>query len=380
MITLPFDFVAPTSRSLRAVLSAALDAVNLPTHSLRSSYEDRLELGLPEAEKVCVVLVDGLGYENLSVRLGHAPTLRSWDRREPLTSVAPSTTAASITALGTGELPGATAMMSYSLRSPESGENFSLIKWEDPALRPEEWQKAPTLFELMGQDAASNCAVVQPGSYIGSGLSRCALRGVNAISAETPDERVDAAARALRGGARAVYLYWGELDHAGHAHGWQSEEWVDALETLDAGMRRLAHALPRGTLILLTADHGMIDVEERIDVSAIPHLCDGVELVSGEERLLHLYTHNPTDVVHRWREELGDISWVLTKEEAIATGFFGSVSDHARDVMGDVLVAQSARYSLIDMRQHKARSGFMVGVHGSLTRDEMMIPLIVEEV
>ncbi|MDK6763441.1 alkaline phosphatase family protein, partial [Escherichia coli] len=99
---------------------------------------------LPRASRVCLVLVDGLGAENLAARIGHAPTLRALTAREPLTSTAPSTTAAALTTLGTGALPGRTSMLSYSLRSPRTGRNFSLISWEDSGLNPEEWQPVPT--------------------------------------------------------------------------------------------------------------------------------------------------------------------------------------------------------------------------------------------
>ena len=86
----PADFQRPTERSVRASLSAALDAVGLATTSNgTSSGADRELLGLPEAERVCFVLVDGLGYANLAARSGHAATLRSWTHLDPLTTVAP---------------------------------------------------------------------------------------------------------------------------------------------------------------------------------------------------------------------------------------------------------------------------------------------------
>ena len=377
---LPADFLVPTRRSTRASLSAALDAVGLATASNGStSAHDRELLGLPEAEKVCFILVDGLGALNLAARSGHASTLRSWTHLEHLTTVAPSTTAAAVTAVGTGELPGRTAMMSYSLRSPASGENFSLIKWEEPALEPVRWQTAPTLFEQLGE-RASACRLVQPHSYVGSGLTLCALRGAAAAPADTVDGRIAAAARELRGGASAVYLYWGEVDHAGHSRGWLSEEWVSELEVLDAALARLARSVPRGTLIVLTADHGMVDVTRRLDIAENPELVRDVELVSGEERGIHLYTDRPNEVAERWSDILGEDSWVLTRQEAASSGLFGTLGAKALEVMGDVLVFQTGTLSLIDSRLREPRQSFMRGVHGSLTAEEMLVPLIVEMV
>lgn len=377
---LPAGLLAPAERSTRASLSAALDAVGLATASHETtSARDRELLGLPQAERVCFVLVDGLGEFNLAARSGHAATLRSWTHLDPLTTVAPSTTAAAITAVGTGELPGTTAMMSYSLRSPESGRNFSLIKWDDPALDPVRWQQAPTLFEQLGENA-NECRLVQPRSYVGSGLTLCALRGAGATPADSVDERIGAAARELRAGARAVYLYWGEIDHAGHSKGWLSEEWVSELEVLDAALGRLARSVPRGTLIVVSADHGMVDVSQRLDIAENPELARDVDLVSGEERGIHLYTSRPHEVAERWRDVLGGESFVLTKEEAAASGLFGVMGSKAMEVMGDVLAFQLGTLSLIDSRQREPRQSFMRGVHGSLTPEEMLVPLIVEMV
>ena len=357
-----------------------MDAAGLATSTSASDSErDRAALGLPEADRVCFVMVDGLGAENLDARSGHAPTLRSMTHFEPLVTVAPSTTAAAITAVGTGELPGKTAMMGYSLRSPASGRPFSLIKWDDPGLDPLSWQRQPTLFERLGPRARA-CRVVQPSAFVGSGLTLAALRGAEAVPAETLDERVEAAAGALRRGAECVYLYWGEIDHAGHAAGWTSGEWVAELESFDAAVASLARSVPRGTLVVVTADHGMVDVGERIDVSQEPGLAEGVELLAGEERALHVYTGDAARLAERWRGILGGRALVMTKDEALGTGVFGRAGRRAYEAMGDVVSFQALNLSVVDGSLRPPGGARMVGVHGSLTRQEMLVPLIVETV
>lgn len=372
------DFPVPGERRVRAALSAAMDAAGLATSTSASDSErDRAALGLPEADRVCFVMVDGLGAENLDARSGHAPTLRSMTHFEPLVTVAPSTTAAAITAVGTGELPGKTAMMGYSLRSPASGRPFSLIKWDDPGLDPLSWQRQPTLFERLGPRARA-CRVVQPSAFVGSGLTLAALRGAEAVPAETLDERVEAAAGALRRGAECVYLYWGEIDHAGHAAGWTSGEWVAELESFDAAVASLARSVPRGTLVVVTADHGMVDVGTRIDLADSPRLREGADLVAGEDRAVQVYTREPEALAARWREELGESALVLTADEAVATGIFGPVEDFARSVMGDVISFQRGDCAVFDSRGRTSPP--MRGVHGSLTSVEMLVPLIAEVV
>ncbi|MBS5747998.1 MULTISPECIES: alkaline phosphatase family protein [Actinotignum] len=375
--------VLPAARSLRAVLGECLAACGvLPEMESAAAETERAGvLDLPRASRVCLVLVDGLGAENLAARIGHAPTLRALTAREPLTSTAPSTTAAALTTLGTGELPGRTAMLSYSLRSPRTGRNFSLISWEDSGLNPEEWQPFPTWaqrLEAARPGIAKQLGAIQDPDHIGSGLTRAAWRGFTAIGGPALDDRVHLAARFLREGGRFAYLYWGEVDHRGHRWGATSEEWTMALEDLDAGIRLLTRLLPPDTLLVLTADHGMVDPSERIDVATTPALSEGVDLYSGEERAVHLYTREPEAVAARWRDYLGERSWIYTKKEAIATGMFGPVTAQAREAMGDVLAFQRGPLSVVHTGQMQPGATFMRGVHGSLTPTEMLIPLLLE--
>ncbi|MDP9800159.1 hypothetical protein J2S49_000235 [Arcanobacterium wilhelmae] len=357
-----------------AALAGALDAVGYGV----SGAADAGALGFPSARKLCFVVVDGLGALQLQARRGHAPTLRAIGVDRAITTVAPSTTAAALAAIGTGKEPGETAMLGYSMRNPATGEVFSLVSWKGEHLpKPELWQSQPTLFERLG-DRASAVRVVQAKKFIGSGFSRTFLRGAQAIGAKTLDQRVEAAARALRGSADVVYLYWEHVDKAGHRDGWNSHAWIGALETVDAGIRQLLASVPTDTLVVLTADHGMIDVSERIDIAAHRELRTGVEVIAGEPRALHLHTKVPDDVAQRWREFLGDKATVYTKAQVAASGIMGPVLPHVVERLPDVLVFMKGTCVVVDSTTQPSSAIDLIGVHGSLTDDEMYVPLIME--
>src|SRR5690606_36916144 len=164
--------------SLRAVLPAALDAIGAPTTSAgRTSAEDRAALELPEARKVCVVLVDGLGAHMLAERGGHAPFLRSHlPESLTMTSGYPSTTAASLTMFGTGSCPGQTGMPGYTVGNDADGSLLNLVSWEDATITPREWQPQPPLVERLGADSwGRRVASVGPARFVGSGLTEAAL-------------------------------------------------------------------------------------------------------------------------------------------------------------------------------------------------------------
>ncbi|MCB7138138.1 alkaline phosphatase family protein [Cellulosimicrobium marinum] len=381
---LPDGLVAPATGtgSLAAVLPAALDALGVATTTATglAGTAARRALDVPRAERVCVVLVDGLGHLNLAERAGHAPFLRSLlpDAR-PLTSTFPSTTAAAVGAFGTGTAPGRTGMLGYTQRNPETGRLANMVSWEG-APDPRTLQRETPLLTVAA-DAGLRVTSTGPARFAGSGMTVAALRGGGYAAAEPLAGRVDAAVRALsRPGL--VYLYWGEVDKAGHHHGVRSWQWGDELEALDRELARLARSVPAGTLVLVTADHGMVDVDPtlRWDVATDPELRRGVALVGGEPRAVHVYTEPgaTADVAERWRAVLGEHALVLTREQVLARGLLGS--DPRVDAVaaaGDVVVALRGRATVVDSRTQTPASLALVGVHGSLTEAEMRVPLLV---
>lgn len=364
-------FVAPdyTGRSLAAVLPAAAGALQTPEPTGDFERARRL-LGLDTADRVCVVLVDGLGFENLRERSGHAPFLRSLlDEDAQLTCGFPSTTAASIGILGTGSCPGRTGMLGYTVREPSTGGLANLVSWEG-ATEPTTMQREETVFERMSA-AGRSVTSVGPSRFAQSGLTQAALRGGFHRGAESLADRVDVTAYELMAPG-LVYLYWGDVDKIGHHHGSESRAWGDELERTDRELARLARVLPRGTQIIVTADHGMIDVDRarRWDVAATQGLAEGVKLVAGEPRAVHVHARKPEGVagiVDRWRDVLGDGALVAPKDEIIEAGLLGPVSDHVYPYIGDVVVAVTGRGTIVDSRTQTARSLDLVGVHGSLT-------------
>lgn len=340
----------------------------------------RRRLGLPATVRVCVVLVDGLGHLNLAERSGHAPFLRRAAADSvPLTSTFPSTTATALGTFGTGLGPGATGMLGYTVRVPGSGALANLVHWTGVP-EPEQWQPHASTFDRLVA-AGARVTSVGPARFAGSGLTRAALRGGQYQQAESLAERVDAALAALRRPG-LVYLYWGDVDKVGHHRGVASREWGDALADADGELGRLARSVPRGCVLVVTADHGMIDVDrtQRWDVAHDERLAAGVALVAGEPRASQLHLApgaSAAQVRDVWADVLGDAAVVLTRDEAVAAGLLGTVEDRVRPVVGDVLVAMTGAATVVDTRTQTAASLDMVGVHGSLTAHEMLVPGIV---
>jgi len=344
----------------------------------RAGGPDLLDL-LP-AKRAVVVLIDGLGYDLLRQRSGHAPFLRGLlPAAYQLSAGFPSTTATSMGTFGTGQPPGAHGLVGYEVLVPGEDRLLNELSWEngpDPRL----WQPCQTVFEEV---AAAGVAVTRigPGFFDGSGLTNAALRGGSFKAAQSLDSRVDSALAAVAASRRSlVYLYWGELDKVGHVHGCQSWEWGDELELIDRSLSRLVAGVPSDTSVHITADHGMVDAPHalRIDLAHDADLAAGVRHVGGEARSLQLYCEPGAtdDVLATWRERVDARAWVLSRQEAVGHGLFGAVSEHVLPRIGDVVVAMRDNFAIVDSRTARPALLALLGLHGSLTHAEMAIPLL----
>ncbi|MDO4792039.1 MAG: alkaline phosphatase family protein [Buchananella hordeovulneris] len=342
------------------------------------------ELVFGQAQCAVVVMIDGLGFHQLQEYLGHVPFLRSLPMRATVSTCAPSTTAAALTLLGTGAAGGVSAMLGYTVRVqspgvpgalPAPGEVLNLLTFADTAVQPADYQDQPTHFERYRAATGQGLPSVGLARFAGSGLTLAALRGSDHHGQNILGERGRATVRLVRGGAKLVYLYFGEVDKAGHYYGWGSPQWLKELENVDRVLANLARALPEA-LIVVAADHGMINSQRPDHVFITDAMRTHLECQAGEPRAVHAYAREgaAAELEKVWREELGERAWVLGREEAIATRVFGEVSERCRPVIGDVIAFARDNHTI--HAEPGARTTTMVGVHGSLTRAELEVPVL----
>ena len=367
-------------RSLAEVLPAAVAALG---HPLASDGETTLVL--PPARAVALLLVDGLGHELLRAHAADAPFLAGLADAGPLTVGFPSSTAVSLTSLGTGLPPGAHGLVGTSVRV--DGQVLDALHWRSHAAKghdlrkllvPEEVQPHATVLE-QAEAAGIDVSVVTAQALRRSGLTRAALRGgefrgVFALG----DLAAELITAMQRPGPQLAYGYHADLDMMGHGYGPGSLPWRLQLRQIDALAGLIAEALPSDALLLVTADHGMVTVDRKLDADTDPDLRRDVVALGGDPRSRHVHARQgaAADVLATWQEVLGDAAWVVPGEQAVAEGWFGPLGPHVVDRIGDVVVAARGSAAVIRSAAEPMISG-LPGQHGSLSAEEQWVPLLV---
>lgn len=338
-------------------------------------------LGVSGPARVCVLLVDGLGWELLREHAADAPFLASVAGRA-ITAGFPATTASSLAALGTGAPTGEHGLVGYSFA--EGDELLNALRWTRygvaervdlrQELAPEAVQPRPTAFEAAA-GAGVEVRLVLPREQEGSGLTQAVLRGGRFDGVLGLGDLVSGVAAALRSADRVLcYAYHPDLDAIGHVHGPGSEPWRWQLRFVDRLAEAVAAGLPHDAALVVTADHGMVTVGERVDLDTADDLREGVRALGGEARVRHVYADEPEEVRERWLSVLGEKVWLVSRAEAVAAGWFGPrVAGHVLPRIGDLVVAARGALALV----RSAAEPSLTGHHGSLTAAEQEVPLLV---
>jgi predicted AlkP superfamily pyrophosphatase or phosphodiesterase len=349
-----------------------------------AGFEGRIPLP-GDIAGACVLLVDGLGAELLDTYAADAPVMAGLRGQTPQVGF-PSTTAAGIAAVGTGCLSGEHGMVGYSFRVPGSGV-VNALRWRPhpwgadlrQELPPEQVQPLPTTFERAAS-AGVVVSVISGAEFSGSGLTRAVLRGGRYVGVHALGD-LAASVHGAVAGRGFCYAYHSELDLLGHVYGPGSAAWRMQLRQVDRLVESIIDGLPPGGLLAVVADHGMVAVEapDIVDIDDREELLDGVQAVGGEARARHVYvTDGAQDsVLAAWRDTLAERAWVVSREEAIAAGWFGErIADGVLPRIGDVVAAARGTAALVRRKAEPLESS-LIGHHGSMSTAEQRVPLLL---
>ncbi len=323
------------------------------------------------AKQFVLLVLDGLGWEQLQERAAIAPTLAAM-QGGPITTVAPSTTATALTSITTGLTPGEHGLVGY--RMELAGEVINVLRWHGD--RGDLRRKfAPAEIQPFVPFMGERIAVVSKAELEATAFTEAHLRGSEQVGWRTASGLPLIVANHLRRGDRLVYAYYDGIDKIAHERGFG--EFYDAeLRAADRMVADIIELLPSGAVLLVTADHGQVDVGTRL---VTPH-DDVLKMTrdqSGEGRFrwLHAKVGAADDLLAAAKAHHGDTAWVHSRAELINAGWFGPVvSQPVAARFGDVALVPHQPLSFHDPDDSGPYP--LVCRHGSLTSAEMLVPLL----
>jgi predicted AlkP superfamily pyrophosphatase or phosphodiesterase len=325
------------------------------------------------ASQIVLLVLDGLGWQQLRERSTLAPTLTS-GVGSPITSVAPSTTATALTSLVTGRPPAEHGVVGY--RVAHGNEIMNILQWSIGGVDARMRVPAPVFQPCpLFPGSPETVRVVTRYDYASTGFTAAHLGDSELYGWHTLAGLVTGVRALVQGGARFVYAYYEGIDRVAHARG-LGEYYDDELRDVDRLVGDVLGILPPGAVLVVTADHGQVEVGSSVEVLG-GDVMEGVSLVSGEGRFrwLHAKPGAGAAVAEAARDAFSDVAWVRTKDEIVEEGWLGGVPSTAvLPRLGDVVLAPFTPTAFLD----PADTGELrlLARHGSLTPAEMLIPLL----
>jgi len=333
-------------------------------------------LRLPQVNHSLVILIDGLGYENLKSAQGYARFLNS-SLTESIRCEFPSTTATSLTGLATGTRVVQHGVLGYSVYDRSKGLAMNLLNGWANRSEAREYKRIPSLSETA---PPALVRVIGPSVYQDSGFTELTMAGAEYLGEDEISKRLTRA-RKVSNEKSLTYLYIPELDQLAHRFGVDSPNWLNELESIDGAIAKFALDLPAGFGVLVTADHGVIDVPSSAQVmlDEFDWYQSSVEYTAGDPRCNFVYLRPETslDSLKALLEKsLGSDAIISTVDELKASGWADWTSEAARPMAPDLVIIWQSKMVGYDRRFAKATHLKMIGQHGAISDTETRIPLI----
>lgn len=362
-------FVAPRYEgpSLATLLPAIFGALGMVDQPPPPAWLQEL-VGMPE--RMVLLVLDGLGYAQLLQHANELPTLGEL-RVIPGSSCAPTTTASALTTLTTGAPPARHGVLGYRMLVGGGGV-LNVLRW---TMTGRGIPPAPERVAPLPPFLGANPVAVTKAAYQETAFTRVHLRGARLAWWSTMSQLVTRVSEALGRGERFVYAYYEGIDTTAHEFG-LDEAYLRELRMVDRMVEMLLGYLPAGVRLVITADHGQVDVGPEAGIALDPAVLGSCSLISGEGRFRWLHTTGDVaELAEQCRERYGEVARVLTRSEAIAEGLYGGdVPEVFAERLGSVALVATGPVWFEDPADQGALR--MRARHGALSGQEVLVPIM----
>lgn len=325
--------------------------------------------GVQDARSVVLLVLDGLGWNTLSERRSLLPNLQGM-RGGPLTTVVPSSTAPALTSLTTGAPPSVHGILGTRMRLGD--EVLDVLRWTVREGEPPDPRSVQPIPPFQGRPVP----VVTRALFRGSGFTETHLRSAEFVGWWTVATLVEHCRGLVSAGHDLVYAYYEGADLVAHVYGPASAHYAAELRAVDRLVGDLLDVLPPSAGLLVTSDHGMVPVPDE-GIVVVDTFDGALAGTSGEPRFrwLHAVPGATADLLAGAEERHGNAAWIIPRERLVDERWLGPPPEaDVRKRLGEVVLVAREPVAFID--PVVPREGMLVAHHGSVTEDEMLVPLL----
>ncbi len=404
-LDLPTEFILPAyqGQSVLNIPASICDIFGLPPiHNLPLRQEITAPLK-GDIKRVILVLMDALALHRFTnwLQKGDIPVwsqLLKSGSLSPITSISPSTTSTAMTTLWTGQSGAEHGLPGYELWLKQYGVVANMIlhspmsyhgngaNLAQAGFDPDTVLTLPTMGEYLAAQGVSTHAF-QNYSIANSGLSRTFMKNVTINPFGTEAEcwvNMRELIQKKINEKLYIWAYWGAYDHLSHIYGPDDERselyFANFSHALEENLiNRMTPEQRRGTLLILTADHGqvMTTKDSNHELTNHPEFMNCLHIKpTGESRFTYLHVKPGKESTLR---EYTDATWpdkfiLMNSQHLLEAGLLGPGIPMAdiHNRIGDLtMIAKGNNYLWWSDEANP-----LLGRHGGLSPHDMVVPFL----
>jgi len=335
-------------------------------------------------ENVVLLIIDGLGYEYIKYK-GKGTIFKKY-LKEKITSTFPSATSSANTTLLTGQTPEDHTVAGWYLYLKENKKTILSLPFITRERTPLRKKLKNTYNFNPVTKRIKNSYFITIKELANSEFSKAAVEGARRIGSKNKKDFFKKIEKTIKLKKKKKYIiaYWPNFDLIGHDNGVKSKKCYSEFKKLDLELKKLVKKTKNtNTTIIVTADHGMVDIKKKniITINDHPKLESCLKTtVGGDPRYAYCFVkNNKKKYFERYvKTKFKKQCSIYKSKELVKKGYFGLNKPNKKflDRIGDFTIIMKDFYSIYQFTDYEGRS-YLVGDHGGLSKKEMLVPLII---
>ncbi len=364
----------------------------------------------PEINKIVLFVLDGFGYNQFLTHYQKTKFLANLVENSnvyPLTSVFPSQTTNALTTLNTGLTPQEHGLFEYYLYFKEVDRIISTLSFDplgtkrrneliDKGFDPKVLFNGNTIQKKLRKSGVTTYVHIYSG-YAYSNYCRLLFDENNIIPSLKSSDLIVNLRKTLEkeSGPAYFFVHLSNLDTISHEYGPQSYEFSAELSVISYLLQKelvekIDRKTAKETMILFTSDHGEVSINPQSTTylnefpDFVKNLRKGKNMKrifptgSARDIFVHVEDERLSDTINLLKQKIGTKARILETKEAIKNGLFGlgDATKEFLDRVGNCLILPYGKET-IWYEHFKDRRLNLLGHHGGLNEEEMLVPLAI---
>ena len=360
-------------------------------------------------KKIVLLLIDALGYNQLMKYGDRYEIFRRFKKKGvivPLTTVFPSTTTATLATIHSGLTPQEHGLLEWRMYFEEldkavfpilfttATETIKRDQLLEAGINPEILFDRETVYEILSDHRVPSFVFLR-NDYCDSVYTRLVCRGSTTVPFINSSDLIVNLRKTIetQSGLAYFYAYWDNVDTIAHAYGPHSDQYLAELNgffyLLQKEFIEKLGKTAEEVAIIITADHGQINVDpqETIYLDQYPEVETGLRVGPSGDKIvpwgssrdffLAIKPEKLNEVFEFLTETFHNKAVIIKSSEALDRGLFGRGRAHDKFIsrIGDILILPHGNLTVWYeyFKNHRLN---VLGMHGGLTAEEMLVPFI----